>query len=855
MVTPKTSFTSRLSRCGALLLCGVFLLSTLAGTASAAITPSYDEAYYATLDYYGQLLEGSVVKSYQTNGAGTITDYGSYDQVVNLTDGKEPASQDGAVTFQVDGDTDGRFYFEGKTAVPFQQLPWTIQVSYRLNGVETPAENLGGKTGEVEINIDVTPNDAASEYAKNNFVLEAAAMFNADDILSLEAPGAQVQLIGNLRAVLFMALPGQEEHFTIRVGSEDFSFSGLTFMVQPATLMQLNEISTLREAKDDIESSYDDISASLNAILDALDGMSGSLNATADGLDQLNDARAQISAGKGSVYKSADGALAGLAGVSQSMQPIGGYLDEASAALTKATSTLTSLNTTLTGLKAQTEASRTLITKTKADVVKLQALLEELEGYNKSGLDTISDVREDLSQMGQQAAELGKTLTALKRVLSAMQQTGLSPINNVTIPVSDSNSMTVAQLEAAVQLAKSLQSAYSGLSAQEKAAMGCTSYERYVEFMLLAEGIAKAQGLDTSTDEAKQQAIAAVISTVLAPNADPANGITYLAVAESLAGSDSVAAAKSTAAQLSQLLQLSQTEAFQSQLTQAKVIDNLIGTSQETGTVNGTIGQVNTMLSTLLTPTRNLVAQLEAICQALNDSDGLSDHLDSALLTLHDLMLSLEDHEGEAGKLLDDANDAGTLLSDVSVKLDSLLDNMDQLHTILTDYEPTAQAALKDGKQLADSASAGIVSLQTCLQALETLMKQSGVNLDAGAQQTLSGLAAALRQSTVGLRETGSIRDAKDSITDRVEDEWNTYTGDDNRLLLIDPEAAIVSLTSAKNPAPESIQFLMRTQEIKADSDDTQDAAAQAESANGTFWSRVGQMFKDFWTFLTGWLH
>ena len=61
MVTPKTSFTSRLSRCGALLLCGVFLFSTLAGTASAAITPSYDEAYYATLDYYGQLLEGSVV--------------------------------------------------------------------------------------------------------------------------------------------------------------------------------------------------------------------------------------------------------------------------------------------------------------------------------------------------------------------------------------------------------------------------------------------------------------------------------------------------------------------------------------------------------------------------------------------------------------------------------------------------------------------------------------------------------------------------------------------------------------------------------------------------------------------------
>lgn len=28
------------------------------------VTPTYDEAYYATLDYYGNLLDGSVVKSY-----------------------------------------------------------------------------------------------------------------------------------------------------------------------------------------------------------------------------------------------------------------------------------------------------------------------------------------------------------------------------------------------------------------------------------------------------------------------------------------------------------------------------------------------------------------------------------------------------------------------------------------------------------------------------------------------------------------------------------------------------------------------------------------------------------------------
>lgn len=101
------------------------------------------------------------------------------------------------------------FYFEGKTARPFEKLPWTISLHYAMNGVTMKAEDLAGKTGVAEITIDAIPNKAASAYAQNNYTLEAMAVFNQDDILSLEAPGAQVQLIGNLRAVLFIGLPGR----------------------------------------------------------------------------------------------------------------------------------------------------------------------------------------------------------------------------------------------------------------------------------------------------------------------------------------------------------------------------------------------------------------------------------------------------------------------------------------------------------------------------------------------------------------------------------------------------------------------------------------------------------------------
>ena len=104
------------------------------------IAAAHDETYYATLDYYGGVLDSSVVKSYKTYGNDTITDYGVYDQVTNLTDDRLPTLGDGTVTFQLGEDAPSRFYFEGKTTQPLDEFPWQLSLSYTLNGVPTPAE-------------------------------------------------------------------------------------------------------------------------------------------------------------------------------------------------------------------------------------------------------------------------------------------------------------------------------------------------------------------------------------------------------------------------------------------------------------------------------------------------------------------------------------------------------------------------------------------------------------------------------------------------------------------------------------------------------------------------------------------
>ena len=118
--------------------------------------------------------------------------------------------------------------------------------------------------------------------------------------------------------------------------------------------------------------------------------------------------------------------------------------------------------------------------------------------------------------------------------------------------------------------------------------------------------------------------------------------------------------------------------------------------------------------------------------------------------------------------------------------------------------------------------------------------------------QALSGLTDALRRSTTGLSQTDTIRAAKATITSLIEDEWNSHTGGDNNLLLMDADAAPISLTSSKNASPNSIQFIMRTQEIKVPETASEDATSVDTASQGTVWSRIAAMFRDFWHMLTG---
>ncbi len=728
----------------------VSLESVLPALASPDVA-QYDETLYVTMDPYGGIKESSIVKNYQMNGNSMIVDYGVYDKVMNLTDHSEPViGEDGSITFSPE-ETGRRFYFEGRTQTEKSQLPWDIKVSYRLNGVERKAEELAGEKGLIEVNADLVPNQEVSDYYRNNIALMASTVVDMDKNLSLEAEGAQVQSIGNLNMVVFFQLPGEEGHYSIRIGTDDFKFSGLIFTMVPLTVSQLDKIADLRDAKETMEDSADAISDSLDVVLDSMGNMQKGIADTADGLRGLDRTRQIFADSKGKVYENADEALAALDNLSLTMRPFYNHTQNAGNALNE--------------IRTQTNHMVGILDDLSPDLGDLQDsvryLRNEVDDLRKMAKNSQTDMKSQ-AFMGQ-----------VKKIEGRL------------------NTLTTEQQQLAKELAALGQSlpklaALSNTLSTSAAGMSNTDIQDLIQ-EIQDEGLMDEDEISSYLFNEKDYSI---------PEINALTG--YLSSA--------------------------------------------LATGRKATPSNGSKDKE------MLEAAAPLAALLP---QIVNSGAGLTGDLGTMLGMAGMLMADLQSLRGPIDGTINGVIDIATATGNICDTADDLINSVDELNGILNRHHDDMIATLNDIGKMTDSASRGIDSMNVFFRSLENQMKVVGDSLNSSTEKTLNGLAGTLDEAGNGLNQTEVLRNAKNTIKDMIDDKWDEYTTEDTTILNIDLEASPMSMTSAKNPSPRSIQMILRTEEIK-DKQDSEDVSVDEDFyPDGNIFHRIGNVFKYIWRSIT----
>ena len=598
---------------------------------AAAPTVETDEAVYINMDYYGVPTNTRIVKGVNLNGHTEFTDFGDYKDVYNMSTFDEPTLKENSVYWKLDTDKQ-RFYYE---CIPNDtvniQMPWNFDVSYKLNGVPVEADKCAGASGTIQMDVHAVPNDYASEYYKNNMMLVCATGIDMSKALSIDAPGAQIQSFGTYKLVMFMGLPGEENTFTVRIGSNDFESMGLIMFMTPATTSALDIMSSMRDIKDRLENSGDNLYTGVSSMLSTMQAVQGSLSSMSKGISGIDQVRKQLIRDRGTIDPRTDAALAALnelTGQSDSLIP-----------------ELNTTKDTLTSLNATTSSILTTLEESGADVTEYQKLLEQV----KTSLGNLEDLFDDLddetsngswniSQVRSASENLSKELEALRDDLDKLSKNLNTLPDDLSSKVSDNLENYVAAMTgSAAQSAAS--AAAQAKYAEIKAAAGPDDDPAEVEARAMAEaeaaGKAAAQGAVKSSEAySKSLALGAVMTGINDASKSTVKSMQSMT-------SQSVKVVK----QLTDLLD--STNSLLKDLEDiADVFDDYKGLPQDftqegkklTELANGSLDRVNKMLADIPALRESLDTMTTTANSAIDKTTSLITSTKKALSTSYDLV-------------------------------------------------------------------------------------------------------------------------------------------------------------------------------------------------------------------------
>lgn len=848
-------------------------MTAYAGQATADV----DETLYLNLDYYGNISDANVVKGINFNGTSSYTDFGDYLKITNMSDEQKPEIKNGSVTFEKN--KNGKFFFQGELKPDKIKAPWTFDITYKLNGVVTDADQIAGASGLVEMDIDCMPNKSVSKYMQDNMMLFVAIPVDIQKCYSVDAPESQTMTLGQYTGIVFTALPGQEGHFQVRLGTDKFESVGAIFAMTPGTVGALNKIKDVKDIKDDFRDDTNAMLDDFDSVLDDVTDVSAQLKITNQILEQLQSGKNKIHGNAQVIFDGNDVAIQDLRDLNGTLTPLNEDLKTAQWMVYDVNQNLNTLDSDLMDSSAKLKSLSTKLKRlgssmsgTSIDNLQIQDMSNEIKGVTSTLGKVNTDIKnltdsENRKEFKASASELavGAGLSHVKN-----HTTGVNANTEASAKVTDEIETRIKQIQKAAEIAQSGQESNEKYVAKVKEActeaikdefshaqaeaglnqntdLGEAVYEALVASGELPEAVLTAQKnkiyiLATALQNmgiTDTKTITTSVGTALATAASHGDMVTALAPTLSASSRGEEAKEKAVKA----LIQTETLDAIEkSKLTPEEKIaygnhlQDLTKLQEDASALNKTA--IGSSASQLADDVNGLTGAIEKILTAtdsLVDSDAaenLVDYINSVTSDLNEIM----DNGGAV------AFDAAKTLN----TLRSVISDIDELIGIMNAYYGDVQKTLEDSENVLAQIQKTSGDAATALQNLNSTLRSAEPDFSAAADNSFKVGHMAIDNTnkivddTKNFKSTG--RNLRDTINNKLDEEEA-----DNNFLNMDPEATKVSLTSDQNQEPTSIAIICRSDEISVSDDTTKTLDAEIPDASTTLLGRIKAVFVKLW--------
>ena len=858
---------------------GMVFVMLCTGTGSAPVygaQPSVDvdETMYVNLDYYGRVDKINVVKGVGLNGQTEFMDYGTYENVINMSNSIEPVLGDGMVTWQLPEDQRGRFYFKCSVDKGMMVLPWDFDVSYKLNGVPMDGDKLAGASGLIEINVKAEPNDNAGEYYRNNMMLMVAVPVDMSKCYSVEAEGSQTQNLGETTAVVFTALPGEDGDYTVRIGTDSFETIGVIMAMVPGTVEDLEHIKDLKEAKDTWQDAGDELYDSLEQLAKSVENMRQGVNQVRQGMDSAESARQKWSNSKDSILAGNDQTLAALTSVSQQMDTMIPHLQTAKDCAEVVHSSMNDIVNTLGDMQDPLRKLQTRLKNIENSAGGISSDLPELQKTMESiiALDTQLQASQDtlLTYLSLYKSSSTKARRLYDEELDEEELENMEDVDYGTSNGGSHSSSGGGSSQENTQnnnQGNDQGSGNSGGSTEGKdnpdgSAGGSGSTDGNGSTSGTGSGSGNADGGATgsgsgagsgnTTGGASTDGSTTGSGSGNTTGGGSTDGSTTGSGSGNTTGGASTDGSGNTTGGES-----TNGSATGSSSASAAESGNSSGNSgsntPDTGTaISSAINTGNTGLAGLAATAsieKKNIPLVSSIDQqaAAEAAIAIEQSLYDKVAVLQDLSARSKSLTDKMANLMDDTSDSAKYSAEIVDNMDYLIEDLKALNDSLDVYYPDLQTALDDSQELVRRTTDALNNGISTLTIIQNTLKDSSDDFDAAARDSLRGSMELLDKSLNILDSTTVMRQAGRTMKDTIDNELDKFDTD-NRFLFMDPSADKVSFTSDRNKPPKTLQIVMRTDEISVDDDTAKTADAEVAKAKESplrrMWNVLVQMWK-----------
>ena len=320
--------------------------------------------------------------------SGDITDYGEYNDVKMLNTSDEITVDGDKITFRTDSD---KAYMQG--TLTNAEIPWIISIKYFLNGVEMTADEIAGKSGDLEIRFSIEKNKNCKTNFFNSYALQSTFTLDTKLCSEITADDATIANVGSNKQLTYTILPNKGIDTKITAKVENFEMSAVSIN---GIKMNLD----LDVDSSEITDKVSDLSEGIDKIDDGAKQVYNGSNELKDGGNTLKSNSSNIYGGTKNLDNGIDELLSGINTFQSGLDEINSQSEnltsgssQVKSALEKIQTSLDSVSADAEELKKLTSASgqiKTAITNLKKGASELKSNLEYVKykaTMSANGLD------------------------------------------------------------------------------------------------------------------------------------------------------------------------------------------------------------------------------------------------------------------------------------------------------------------------------------------------------------------------------------------------------------------------------------------------------------------------------------